>query len=621
MARHLQLLQLLVLVALIVFVKYTGPYIRYLTTSVGMPTITAPFKAALHLVVDKWMAIRDVLLCMVCVDAVRIGTYLQSYGAYVLYQSCTLTGQGARLIDPILLKEHSRLEKYKTYEFIWPGIRTFYRPHKDADRLPKHPTPIPLFAFIHGLGGSIAQFEPLIRSLTDVAPTLAIDLPGCGLSYASGEYRSYELAALAELLTCAIKRKLDLASGQKVILIAHDMGCTLAAILAKKPIWLRRNVAGIVAICPRASAFSPEETAEAVSFAGMPTYKLYLYRLWDRLRGIRSRDVVRVTGPDADDETKWAQLRFNAQIRTRVWQFMLLAWHRSLPKVEIWEYMHVPVLLVAGASDEITPPTEASRIKALGGQRPVSPITGGAHNPTGPSLLPNPCDPKFPEYAIVVLPAPAGHALLYSATTARVVANEIRNFVAKHVDERLSITWQLRHLATDKWEVKNLEKWKSVTPVSDPIANTFRAMKTLRQTDEVHAPTHFVEQYKGLIRAVIDISHDKPHYDSAELEAIGIRYRKFATVSKIPPTVQEVENFVGLVDELEKERSVDDGLIGVHCHYGFNRTGFFLVSYLVEKKGWSVKDAIQEFATKRPNGIRHSHFLDELYARYTAKGE
>jgi len=54
----------------------------------------------------------------------------------------------------------------------------------------------------------------------------------------------------------------------------------------------------------------------------------------------------------------------------------------------------------------------------------------------------------------------------------------------------------------------------------------------------------------------------------------------------------------------------------VHCHYGFNRTGFFVVAYLIERMGWPLKDAMEEFARSRPPGIRHGHFIDELWGRY-----
>lgn len=57
-------------------------------------------------------------------------------------------------------------------------------------------------------------------------------------------------------------------------------------------------------------------------------------------------------------------------------------------------------------------------------------------------------------------------------------------------------------------------------------------------------------------------------------------------------------------------------VVGVHCHYGFNRTGFLIVSYLIERLGFRVQDAIDEFERQRPPGIRHGHFIDTLFVRY-----
>lgn len=94
-------------------------------------------------------------------------------------------------------------------------------------------------------------------------------------------------------------------------------------------------------------------------------------------------------------------------------------------------------------------------------------------------------------------------------------------------------------------------------------------------------------------------------------------------------------NFIKLVDEIredQKQRAAteeesDDWsedqhvVVGVHCHYGFNRTGYFLVCYLVERCGYDVQGAIDEFARGRPNGIRHSHFLDRLALRYSGQNQ
>ena len=246
-----------------------------------------------------------------------------------------------------------------------------------------------------------------------------------------------------------------------------------------------------------------------------------------------------------------------------------------------------------------------------------------------------------------LFPSPASHGLLYSSAEARILSRRIETFLAQHADERLGSDWQLRHMTTSgKWDVKNLKKWQAVAPCSEPIAGVFRAMKTMREIDDVHSPTVFVKQYSWKVvpdgvALVVDISLDAPVYDKKGLEDGGVEYHKFPTVSKQPPGADEVEQFISLIDGLRESPKIQTSghpTIGVHCHYGFNRyglavrfhysymlinnrTGFLIVCYLVERLQWKLQDAIEEFAQKRPPGIKHQHFVDELYVRYAVKQE
>jgi hypothetical protein len=49
------------------------------------------------------------------------------------------------------------------------------------------------------------------------------------------------------------------------------------------------------------------------------------------------------------------------------------------------------------------------------------------------------------------------------------------------------------------------------------------------------------------------------------------------------------------------------------------RTGFFICCYMVERLGYKLQDAVDEFAAKRGPGIKHSFFIDELFVRYGMK--
>ncbi|KAI0583849.1 Dual specificity phosphatase catalytic domain protein [Pyrenophora tritici-repentis] len=518
----------------------------------------------------------------------------------------------AATTDPGLLKKYSSFRSYTVplTGFTYPRLRTFFRPHHQQDKLPKVPSPIPLLVFIHGLGGSIAQFSPILISLSNLAPCLAIDLPGCGVSsFEPKAWEAYTTEALVQLLAVVIEAHRAADEGQTVVLVGHSMGCSLAALLASpsspQAHLLSKHVSGLIAICPKAEPPSMEEAKTLRSVSSAPAALFDLLRRWDRRGGINSKSVLRMAGADADDETKKMQLRFNQQSRSAVWLRMARGMcpdyssgspKGGLPRKDVWSCLDIPVFLAAGETDSVTPPSNVKQIVEFLG-RDVSAI----QPPSEKASLPIAAAPFVPS-TIMPEQQPEEH-------------QDSSTFFADYIDPRLSLAWQLSYLSTEgKWDVKNLAKWKAVTPVSDPIAGIFRAMKTLRQVDEEHTPSALTRNWKGRLCAVVDISHDNPVYDPKGLEEGGIPYHKFPTVSKQPPQPAEVAEFVQLVDQIRKEGR--PGLIGVHCHYGFNRTGFFLVSYLVEREGYSVEAALDEFAKKRSPGIRHSHFIDALYVRY-----
>ncbi|KAK8022062.1 mRNA-capping enzyme [Apiospora rasikravindrae] len=596
--------------------------------------------------------------------------------------------------DPKLLREHSEMKSFQTSRFTYPEIRVFYRAHPKAEELPADPAPLPLLVFLHGLGGSVAQFQPLLASLVNNASCLAVDMPGCGLSgFAPTSWAAYSVPALAELLELVIEQYRDGARGQRVVLIAHSMGSALAARLANTYGPHRKispHVLGVVGICPMANY--PKGVKALRRLLWVPTWLFNLYRMWDQRGGLYSTSVTRFLGPEADLPSRELQYRFNRQSRTPV--FRRVAWGLLPATVNgefvgglfgepTWAGLNIPVFLIGGESDHQTPPTDVAKIVQVlekgDASTPLASIRfrGFAEelpSPTAalsqPSAQPLPKSistitdkdferrreqlgvgeetyeesstprddaqtamPAVPEQPLqpkkvvksIILTKPAGHGLLYTPKTVRTVSGLICNFLSENITGRFDLGWQLQYLSREgKWDVKNLAKWKKVQPVSKPICGIFRAMKTLREVDEDHSPRVFVPKYGNLIKDIIDISHDNPVYDALGLEVHGIKYHKFATVSKIPPTDEEVATFIGLVDRVREDQKArakaeewNEYAIGVHCHYGFNRTGYFIVCYLVDRLGMDIQEAIDTFAEARPNGIRHSHFLDRLFLRYS----
>ncbi|KAF4119720.1 hypothetical protein GMORB2_4386 [Geosmithia morbida] len=627
------------------------------------------------------------------------------------------------LTDPPLLSSNSKFKSYTTSQARYPGIRVFFHEHAKADELYRDNGPLPLLVFIPGLGGSVAQFHPLMSSLIDVAPCLSFDWPGGGRSeYAPTSWGPYSPDALRELVEMIIEDHRNKDAGQTAVLIGHSMGTAYCAMLANPTVphktSLSEYIVGVVGICPISSPINEKSAAWGRRLMLIPDWLFDLWRMWDGMGGPESPSVGRFVGKGADAELKLLQYRFNKQSRSPVWKRMfygLLSYKDGKPAggftgLDIWAGLRCPVFLISGENDALTPPAEAKRIfqvlksgdnaaaadpegfttmsstSSPGAPEPpkTAPADTALADPPRGTTRPLPlsvddiweehfqerakaldqaaesagddaCDdhpstphetpaaippqPRHPGRVvdIKIMPAPATHAVLYAPRTVRAMAGLIGDFLATNVTGRLSLGWQLQYLSREgKWDVKNLKKWRSVNPVSDPIGPpgnpVFRAMKTLREADDVHTPSVFVSRWgPPKIRHVVDISKDQPVYDPRGLERAGIKYHKFPTVSKVPPTAEEVEAFIDLIDALrdvhtgqesDQEVSEDaEGLIGVHCHYGFNRTGYFLVCYLVERCGFTVKEAIEEFAKARPNGIRHSHFLDRLYVRYNLDRE
>lgn len=445
--------------------------------------------------------------------------------------------------DPGLLRKHSELKSFTTSRFTYSSIRVFFRRHPQAEKLPA--PPLPLLVFIHGLGGSAAQFAGLLTSLVNISSCLAIDLPGCGRSkYEITSWDAYTTDALVELLDVIISEYRE--QGQKVVLVGHSMGASLAACLATKnptrTTALSEYVVGLVGICPKAEPPTEKQVSTFKKLLWIPNPIFDLWRQWDRRGGTESASVSRFVGEGASQECKKLQLRFNEQSRSVVWRRMaagsLPTYRNGLPQggfpgKEVWASLEVPVFLIGGEMDNITKPVELDKIAGfLGKSHPdqteidknSQPINGSAvpdqitsangksssrpiesirkedfsetdaetsehDDPSTPNeelsvIPPQPAKPSK-TLKLIVLPAPATHALVYQPTEVRVLAGLCSDFLSSQISPRLSLGWQLQFLAQNsKWDVKNLAKWQKVAPVSDLIAGIFRALKTLREVDE-----------------------------------------------------------------------------------------------------------------------------------------
>lgn len=170
-------------------------------------------------------------------------------------------------------------------------------------------------------------------------------------------------------------------------------------------------------------------------------------------------------------------------------------------------------------------------------------------------------------------------------------------------------------------------RWLHCPRKSDSlIADKFVAFKTPldeRYNDQMTLdcifPPEMIFSYMKMLKVKlglwIDLTNTKRFYNREEIEGKDCRYVKLQCRGHgETPSPEQTRSFIDIVDDFINERPID--LIGVHCTHGFNRTGFLIVSYMVEKLDCSVEAALSAFAAARPPGIYKEDYIRELYRRY-----
>ncbi|XP_052895122.1 mRNA-capping enzyme [Anopheles moucheti] len=158
------------------------------------------------------------------------------------------------------------------------------------------------------------------------------------------------------------------------------------------------------------------------------------------------------------------------------------------------------------------------------------------------------------------------------------------------------------------------------------IAGLFLAFKTpLKQEFQSQMPINcyftpsmlfdLMKRHQQRIGMWIDLTNTNRFYDKNQIIDANCRYIKLKCRGHgETPSVQQTKSFIELVEEFKLEKPLD--MIGVHCTHGFNRTGFLIVSYMVERLDCSLDAALSVFADARPPGIYKADYIKELYARY-----
>lgn len=455
---------------------------------------------------------------------------------------------------------------------------------------------LPGVVLVHGLGGQSSQFEALLDVLGQCADVVAVDLPGFGNSHPplgctivddrveAAPLPRVDTPALVELVHGVVKQHF---ATRPVVVVGHSMGTHIAVKLAATT---DLDIVALALLCP--PEFKVQAVKHALVFGALASFPplVELFRAKDRMGGLASPLVARQLWSGALVAQRARQLRWNLDVETTT----VLAYAHGFAAATPGELERAggkvkQVLVITAAEDVVTAPRHgeaaAAMLQESGAAVRHVLVSSCGHN----AML---CQPEVT----------SGHVLKLLAA----------------IDPRLSpaLTLQYKALISgDKWGLKNEAKWEAVVAVSHPIVLKGRelcllAMKTPRENDEHHLPA-LLEASHPEIHAVVNIGHDSPAYNPDGFRRV--HYYHLPLVSKIPPDERSVRVFI---DKVAGIVARGETKVVVHCHYGFNRTGFLVCCWLVEREGWSVEDAVEAFRQARAPGIKHQHFVDELYVRY-----
>lgn len=169
-------------------------------------------------------------------------------------------------------------------------------------------------------------------------------------------------------------------------------------------------------------------------------------------------------------------------------------------------------------------------------------------------------------------------------------------------------------------------RWRNCPRRGQPVAGKFLPMKTMlgpRYDEQVAEENRFhpsmlsnyLKSMNVKMGLLVDLTNTTRFYDRNEIEKEGIKYVKLQCKGHGEcPSPDTTAMFIRLCEHFIEKNPTE--LIGVHCTHGFNRTGFLICAYLVEKMDWSVEAAVAAFTQARAPGIYKGEYLKELFRRY-----
>lgn len=118
------------------------------------------------------------------------------------------------------------------------------------------------------------------------------------------------------------------------------------------------------------------------------------------------------------------------------------------------------------------------------------------------------------------------------------------------------------------------------------------------------------------IKTIIDLTDNSREYEQPAVEAAGLRYINIPMVDKSAPNMDQINEFLKVVNDPET------GKFFVHCAGGRHRTGVVGAVYRFNVDGWKLDQALQEMDRFEFNsGYGHGKqkdFVKEYFQQFQA---
>src|SRR5918994_7132810 len=129
------------------------------------------------------------------------------------------------------------------------------------------------------------------------------------------------------------------------------------------------------------------------------------------------------------------------------------------------------------------------------------------------------------------------------------------------------------------------------------------------------------EDYKALsalgVKTIIDLTDNSREYEQPAVEAAGLRYVNIPMVDKSYPSIEQVNEFLKVVDDPET------GKFFVHCAGGRHRTGVVGAVYRFHKDNWNLEQVMAEMEQYDfSSGFGHGKqkvFVEDYWKQFQAK--